>query len=140
MLPGVGRHAYAIYMLALLKAAEDPTNPVERPMIEPLTMAHHAVGWLYYKASGAPTAEAANIDLSAAARLLGEHRKAVLALRAYRTSVVATPVTVVESRESADNGPRVAIVNGSVECEAKPDNGQDGQLEEATHGRTSRSA
>ena len=47
-------------------------------------MAHHAIGCLYVRAATAETLDQAKLYNAAAARLLGEFRRTVLALKKYR--------------------------------------------------------
>lgn len=140
LLREVGANAYAAYMRGILADSGAPTDPIEQQMIEQMTMAHHAIGRMYYKASAAESPEAAGIFLTAAARLMAEHRKTALALRTYRSGVATTQVTVTQSQDGSERGPRIAILAEGVGCEVNSNGSRQGQIEEVPRGRSARTA
>lgn len=79
--------AYKVYLERLLQDAGNPTDPVERMMLEQLALAHFRIGQLQVSAGHAKALEATKIYNSAASRLLGEFRRTALALRVYRGRV-----------------------------------------------------
>jgi hypothetical protein len=95
---------YRIYLEQLIKDAGNPSDPVERMMLEQIVMAHHKVGGLYVEASRAGSASEADIYNTLAARLLAEFRKTVLALQAYRGPTRAKPAAAASKKtEPAPN-------------------------------------
>lgn len=79
--------AYSAYLEQLLADAGNPTDPIERMLIEQLCLAHFRIAQLHVGAGQAEKAEAVKMYNSVAARMLGEFRRTALALRAYRTRV-----------------------------------------------------
>ena len=82
-----------ISMLAVKKAMEqihaqcgNATDPVERMMLEQLTLAHHSIGRLMAKAATADNLEHAEMYHSMSARLLGEIGRLALCIKSYRDS------------------------------------------------------
>ena len=82
-----GSSAYKVYLDRLIQDAGNPSNPVQRMMLEQLALAHYRFGQLQVQASGAKTIEGVKIYSSAASRLLGEFRRTALALHAYGSRV-----------------------------------------------------
>jgi hypothetical protein len=80
----VGPLGYRAYLDQLLKDAGDPTDPVERMLLEQLALAHFRNAQLHADAGQARGVEAAKIYNSLAARMLGELRRTALALRLYQ--------------------------------------------------------
>lgn len=76
--------AFRAYMDQLLIDAGNPTDPVERILIEQIAMAHLRVGDLSVLAAGSRGNESTKILTGATARLIGEVRKTALAISAYR--------------------------------------------------------
>src|SRR4051794_39793336 len=107
--PAVEAAAYTAYLEQLLRDAGDPSDPIERMLVEQLVQAHHAVGRLYFRASNSETVDAAGVYLAAAARLMNEFRKTSLALRIYRTPAVAPNVTVTQNIASEQ---KIAVIGG----------------------------
>src|SRR4051794_7358123 len=95
--PLVEAAAYTAYLEQLLEDAGDPSDPIERMLVEQLAQAHHAVGRLYFKAANSESVDAAGVYLAAAARLMNEFRKSTLALKSYRTPAAAPHVTVMQN-------------------------------------------
>ena len=66
----------------------NPTDRIERLIVEQVLLSHHAIGRLHSKAATAPTGEIAGTYLHAAAKLTHEFGKLVAVLRDYRTPVL----------------------------------------------------
>jgi len=82
--PGASLESFILYVNQLLAESGNPTDPLERLLVEQVAMAHHAIGCLYVRAATAETLDQAKLYNAAAARLLGEFRRTVLALKKYR--------------------------------------------------------
>lgn len=79
--------AYKLFLERLLEDAGNPTDPIERMLVEQLAMAHFRIAQLHVSAGHAKVTEVIKMYNSVAARMLGEFRRTALALRAYRTRV-----------------------------------------------------
>ncbi len=88
--------SYKLHLEQILEEAGNPTDPVERMMIEQLALAHLRIAQLHVGAGQAKATEAIKVYNAATARLWGEFRRTALALRAYRTSA---PKTHTEKKE-----------------------------------------
>jgi hypothetical protein len=93
--------SFVRYTQGIVQDAGDPSDPLERLLVEQLIQISHAASRLLVKASLVGSAEGSALLHATAARLFGEYRKGLLALREYRTSV-------------ASGGPQVRAV-GTVE-------------------------
>src|SRR5947209_1066733 len=80
----VDNNSCCLYLDELLKQAGAPTDPVERMLLEQLTLAHHNIGRLHVKSSTSGSIQEASAYNGAAARLMAEFRRSSLALKAYR--------------------------------------------------------
>ena len=80
----VGPESFKLYLLKVMEDAGNPTDPIERMLVEQICLAHHNIGRLHVKAASAQSLEEARIYVGAAALLTGEFRRCVLALKAYR--------------------------------------------------------
>ena len=76
--------SYKLLLDDYLQAAGAPTDPVERMLLEQLFIAHHVAGRLHARAGTRERLEEVQAFLAAAARLMGEFRRSLLALNAYR--------------------------------------------------------
>lgn len=83
---GIDIPAVNLYFHRVLQDLGNPTDPIERVLIEQILMAHHNVGRLYAKAAHANHLEAERVYLGAAALLAGELRRTALAFRSYKTA------------------------------------------------------
>src|SRR4029077_19969518 len=72
--------AYRIYLDRIMDDAGNPSDPIERMLLEQLTLAHFRIADLHVGASTAKGIEAMKIYNSGASRLLGEFRRTALAL------------------------------------------------------------
>jgi hypothetical protein len=77
------KFSYAAFLQRLV-ARMGPSDPLEAMLVEQLALAHHAMGRAHARASAADDPEAAKVYYSAAARLQGEYRLSLLALKSYR--------------------------------------------------------
>ena len=78
----------------LFAAYGNPTDPVERMMLEEMVFAHFRIGDLHALAAGAESSDLNVAYTEAARKLTGENRKMALALRQYRSSVVPSQVVI----------------------------------------------
>ncbi|MBM4072097.1 MAG: hypothetical protein FJ271_24700 [Planctomycetes bacterium] len=102
---------FKLYLDDIMKSAGNPTDPIERMLIEQLVLAHHNIGRLHVAAATARNAEEANVYNAATARLTAEFRRSALALRTYRMPLAEKP----RSRPS-HNGAGISV-NGSRSAE-----------------------
>lgn len=94
-----GATGFQAYRDQLMRDSGNPSDPIERMLIEQLALAHHQIGQLHYRASQAISPEAAKVYLGATCRFLAELRRLALALRQYRSPVTAKNFTVVKQHE-----------------------------------------
>jgi hypothetical protein len=80
--------AISHYLDEFMKDQGNPTDRLERLIIEQLLLSHHAIGRLHAKAATAQTSEIASTYLHVAAKLTHEFGKLVAVLRDYRTPVL----------------------------------------------------
>jgi len=78
-------------------------DPIEQLMLEQILLLHHRLARVHALAGKANDVEALRILSAAAARLSGELRRMVLALRSYRSPVVTKAVTFVKMQAVAEN-------------------------------------
>lgn len=103
--------AFDTYLRDLLTDAGQPSDPIERIMIEQLAMAHHKIGRLNRQSIEAKTIELSKAYDATAISLLTELRRLALALKEYRTPVSPKTVTVVKQQNVAQNQ-QVALIDG----------------------------
>jgi hypothetical protein len=84
---------FKVHLERTLADLGNPSDPVERMMIEQLVLAHFRVAQLHVDAGYCKDAEGMKLFTAATARLLGEFRRTALALRAYGTT---TPMSRAE--------------------------------------------
>ena len=80
----VGPESFKLYLLKVMEDAGNPTDPIERMLIEQICLAHHNVGRLHVKAASAEHLEEARVYIGAAALLTGEFRRSISTLKSYR--------------------------------------------------------
>jgi len=80
-------------------------------MVEQIAMAHHTIGCLNIRAARAETLEQAKVYNAAAARLLGEFRRIILALKKYREPTPPQNFMLVRQQNVAQHQ-QVAYVEG----------------------------
>jgi hypothetical protein len=122
--------AYAPYMEQLLVDCGDTADPIERMLIEQIALAHHNIGRLHVQAARAESIQQANAYNSAAARLLAEFRRAILALKAYREPPTTKQVTVVQQQNVAESQ-QVAYVANQQEASGDQNNQRDIKLSDS---------
>jgi hypothetical protein len=102
------------YLDRYLQAAGDPTDPVERILLEQLALAHHALGRLHVRAGSREGVEETQAYMAAIARLLAEVRRTALALKVYRqpaagkaadAAASAEPEEPAEERQPGEENP-----------------------------------
>jgi hypothetical protein len=77
---------FKVHLEQTLADLGNPTDPVERMLIEQLVLAHFRIAQLHVDAGYCKHAEGMKLYTAATARLLGEFRRTALALRAYGTT------------------------------------------------------
>jgi hypothetical protein len=92
--------AYRLFLEQLMTEMGDPSDRVERMMIEQLAMTHLRLGDLAGHAAHAKGNELIKIANAATARFLGEFRKTALALKTYRTRDKTTRNAVRKVRKA----------------------------------------
>lgn len=107
-----GPSGWKLYRDQLLKEAGNPTDPIERMMIEQLALAHFRVGRLHTRVAEARTVDEVKAFSAAATRLTGEFRRLALAIRQYRQPVQTKHFTVVRQQNVAENQ-QIAYLEGA---------------------------
>lgn len=82
--------AYRTYLAGVMHDLGNPTDPIERMLIEQLCIAHFRVAQLHAGAGQAQGLEATKLLNTVAARMLGEMRRTALSLKTYRSTTVPT--------------------------------------------------
>ena len=101
---------FALYLQSVLGKAADPTDPLERMLIEELVWLHQRIGDLHMTAAGAATPELVNVLNAAVTKLAAEFRKSVLALRVYRNPMPSPQVTVIGQQNLSARDQQIALV------------------------------
>lgn len=114
----VSCEAFREYLNKIHEEAGQSSDPIERMLIEQITLAHHNIGRLTARAAAASTPEHDAVYSTSAARLLAEFRRAVLALKKYREPTPSRNVTLVKHQNVAQNQ-QIAFVEGDTasKCE-----------------------
>lgn len=107
----IGSAAFKVYQDDLLREAGSPTDPVERMLLEQLTLAHHRVAQLHAQAEQVTSIEAAKVYMTAATRLTGEVRRLALALKQYREPSGKKQFMVVRQQNVSTGGQQVAYLD-----------------------------
>ena len=110
---GMPSESYGIYIEKLLTDAGDPTDPIERMMVEQIAMAHHSIGRLYVKAASSNDLERTKVLGEGATKMLAEFRRLAVALKKYREPTVPNNVMLVNQQNVAHNQ-QVALVNDDL--------------------------
>ena len=92
-----------------LEAGVSTSNPLEQLLVDGAVMAHTQAARLMAEAAK-QSPQVAEIYLKASSRFLGESRKQVLALREYRSPIVAKQVTVVQQQNVAGGHQQIGCV------------------------------
>ena len=93
------------YLDSFMGDQGNPTDRIERLIVEQVLLSHHAIGRLHSKAATAPTGEIAGTYLHAAAKLTHEFGKLVAVLRDYRTPVLMR--TEDDANDTEQSGKRL---------------------------------
>jgi len=96
----IGPDAFVYFRDLMLKEAGNPSDPIERMLIEQLALAHFSIGQLRIRACTVDNAKLAIAFSDSATRLLGEFRRCSLALEDYRAKQ-ASRSTADDSTDSA---------------------------------------
>ncbi len=99
---------------SLLKEAGDPKDPLARMAIEQLAWCHFRIGQLQGQSSTAQNPDTAVKLNAAAAKLMSEFRKLLLAVREYRAPSRPQQLTVVRQQNVAAGDQQVALVEAPV--------------------------
>ena len=86
-----------------VKEGSTTNDPIEHLMLDQILLLHHRLARLHGQAGIANAMETLRILNAAAARLSGELRRMVLALRSYRSPIVTKAVTYVKMQAVAEN-------------------------------------
>lgn len=107
----IGSSAWKVYLDEFVRDTGDPTDPIERLMVQQLALAHHRIGQLHIRAESADSVEAAKQYAAAAVRLTGEFRRLALALRQYRQPVSTKHFTVVKQQNLSNGDQQIAYLD-----------------------------
>ena len=130
-----------LYLDAIIKDAGDPIDPVERMILEQITLAHQRIITLHAEAHTEKTLEAVKILNNAAVRLQGEFRRLALALRLYRAPTGSKSFSVVHQQNVVSGGDQqVSYLDQSQAAErrvslAARDQPKSNGDQEGSHGR-----
>lgn len=111
--------AFKSYLDKIIEDSGSPTDPVERQFLEQLVWAHFRIGELHVQSAVEKAPDVAVALNTAAAKLMGEHRKTGLALREYRSPVVTRQITVVQQRPESVGPQNVEVLDATPECPKK---------------------
>jgi hypothetical protein len=107
---GVTASGFKVYLDRLLEQAGDPSDPLERMMVQQIALAHHRIAQLHAKAAEARTVDAAKQYSVVAIRLTGEARRMFLAVKQYRQQS-GTKFTVVKQQNLSTAGQQIAYLD-----------------------------
>ncbi len=137
------------YFNTIMREAGEPTDPIERMMVEQMILAHHRIAHLYSRADLTQTPEYAKLLNGSANRLLGEFRRLALAIKAYRLPPASRSFAVIAQQNVVASGSQqvsytdqsspAAAGKVSLEVHERGELADNGG-EEAGHGRNERIA
>jgi hypothetical protein len=106
----IGPDAFLVFRKLMLEEAGNPTDPIERMLIEQLALAHFSIGQLRIRSCTTDMPKMSLAFSDSATRLLGEFRRCSLALEEYRSKRAAR----TEKRDSTTGEKAVTLdrVNG----------------------------
>jgi hypothetical protein len=127
----IGPDAFLVFRKLLLEEAGDPSDPIERMLVEQMALAHFSIGQLRIRSCTTDLPKMALAFSDSATRLLGEFRRCSLALEEYRSKRAIR----TEKRSSTDviekqTGPKS---NGHAKPSANG-NGRHGNVEVGSNG------
>jgi hypothetical protein len=100
-----------IYLDDVLKAAGATSDPIEKMLIEQITVGHHQILTLHAEAAQAETPELIDFFSSAASKLTAEFRRLCLALREYRSPIAPKNVTLVRQQNLSAGDQQIALID-----------------------------
>lgn len=106
-----GPNGFRAHLDQLLKDAGNPSDPIERMLIEQFAFAHLRIVQLQVSAAKATNPELVKAYNGAASRLLGELRRLALSLRSYRQPIAPKHFTVVKQQNVATGDQQVAYID-----------------------------
>ena len=115
---GVGAGGFKIYLDRLLKEAGNPTDPLERMLVEQIALAHQRVAQLHIQAAAASTADEVKQYMSVAIRLTGELRRLALGVKQYRQPAPTKKFMVVKQQNLSTGPQQVAYLEQSAAAPA----------------------
>jgi hypothetical protein len=101
---------YVAFLDQVMHDAGNPSDPIERMLVEQLSLSHLHIGLLHTKAATSRTADVAKTYLSAANRMQAEFRRDALALKELRSPNRTKSFTVVKQANVAAGDQQVALV------------------------------
>jgi hypothetical protein len=109
-----------VFLNSYLRDAGEPTDPVEKILLEQLMMAHLRLSKLHVRADGVTDPEAVKILNGATSRLLSEIRRMALAIRQYRAPQAPKSFSVVHQQNVVTAGDqKVTYVDQSTAAKDK---------------------
>lgn len=87
------------------------TDPIERMMVEQLTLANHSIGRLMVKSASADNFEQAAMYQASATKLLAEFRRLALSIKKYREPSSTSQFVVIKQQNNA-GAQQIAFVEG----------------------------
>lgn len=159
--PDVRGEAYNVYVYKVLEDAGNPSDQIERMLIEQVCLAHHNIGRIHIKAAMAEGLEEDRIYIGAAALITGEFRRTVATLKNYREpakapagnaepakavlAAGATPIETLAGELASNPEPGAAAHDdATIPFAAQPEAGPGGPAErpeaEGPHPRRARKA
>ena len=109
--PRVGPGGSKSYLDDFLHEAGDPTDPIERMLLEQMALAHHRLAHLHTRAHAAEDVEHIKAYNAATSRLLGETRRLALTIRLYRTPTAPRSFSIVHQQNIAGGGQAVTYAH-----------------------------
>jgi hypothetical protein len=101
---------YQQYRNHILADSGAPSDPLEMMMLEQQIWAHFRIADLHVEAAVATSPELIELYTAAGAKLMGEFRRTCLAIREYRSPVVAKHITLVKQQNVAAGDQQVALI------------------------------
>ena len=125
----IGASAFRLYLNQLLQDAGNPTDPIERMLLEQLALAHYRIAELHVQVEQSRTAEEVKVYSTAAVRLTGEFRRLALALRQYRQPLLPKrTVAFIKQQNVAAGDQQVAYLDQNAPQEQVPLFSSDGRV------------
>lgn len=107
---GVSASGFKVYLDRVLNQSGNPTDPIERMMVQQVALAHFRIAQLHARAAKAKTLDCATQCTVVAIRLAGEARRMALAIKQYRQPS-STKFTVVKQQNVANGDQQVAYLD-----------------------------